>query len=136
MKLLGFDHIHFTVKDLDEAIGFYGKLGFTLVRRLDHSGESAQMSAPGGLKMDLYLAESDKPTPVYTFIHGGGFRSGDKTNIPQDMLENLLQAGISLAAINYRLSGTDPYPAAMKDCVRALDRSRHEGRLRDRSHGS
>lgn len=62
MKLLGFDHIHFTVKDLDEAIGFYRKLGFTLVRRLDHGGESAQMSAPGGLIVDLYLARAiDNP---------------------------------------------------------------------------
>jgi len=78
--------------------------------------------------MDLYLAKSDTPTPIYVFVHGGGFRSGDKSNIPQELLGEFLQAGISVAAINYRLSGTDPYPAAMEDCVRALQTLRYRAR--------
>lgn len=62
MEILGFDHIHFTVKDLDEAVEFYGKLGFTLEGRLEHGGESAQVSAPGGLIVDLHLAKAtDNP---------------------------------------------------------------------------
>ena len=57
--LLGFDHIHFTVKDLDEAIEFYRKLGFTLVRRLDHGSEAAQMLIGScGVIVDLHLAGS------------------------------------------------------------------------------
>lgn len=58
MKPLGFDHIHFTVRDLDEAVGFYGKLGFALVGRMEHGGESAQMASPGGLTIDLHLARA------------------------------------------------------------------------------
>ena len=62
MKLLGFDHIHFTVKDLDEAIEFYRILGFELMGRPDHTGESAQMKSPGGLIVDLHLAKAtDNP---------------------------------------------------------------------------
>jgi catechol 2,3-dioxygenase-like lactoylglutathione lyase family enzyme len=58
MKPFGFDHIHFTVRDLDEAVGFYGKLGFVLVGQMEHGGESAQMASPGGLKIDLHLARA------------------------------------------------------------------------------
>jgi catechol 2,3-dioxygenase-like lactoylglutathione lyase family enzyme len=62
MEILGFDHIHFTVKDLEEAIEFYRRLGFELLGRLDHAGESAQMRAPGGLIVDLHPAKAtDNP---------------------------------------------------------------------------
>jgi len=62
MEILGFDHIHFTVKNLNEAIEFYGALGLELLGRLDHAGESAQMRAPGGLIVDLHLAKAtDNP---------------------------------------------------------------------------
>ena len=78
--------------------------------------------------LDLYLAESAEPAPLYVFIHGGGFSGGDKANIPPELLGRLLNAGISVSAINYRLSGTDPYPAAMKDSVRALQFLRHKAK--------
>lgn len=58
MKPLGFDHIHFTVRDLDEAVGFYEKLGFVLLGRMEHGGESAQMTSPVGLMIDLHLARA------------------------------------------------------------------------------
>lgn len=78
--------------------------------------------------IDLYLVESDAPAPLYIFIHGGGFSGGDKGNIPQDLLEILLENGISVAAINYRLSGTDPYPAAMHDSTYALQFLRYNAK--------
>ena len=31
--------------------------------------------------LDLYLAKSDKPTPLVLYIHGGGFRGGDKRTL-------------------------------------------------------
>ena len=52
----------------------------------------------------------------------------DKSNISQELLEGFLQAGISVAAINYRLSNTDPYPAAMADCVHSLQLLRYRTR--------
>ncbi len=59
MKILGLDHIHFAVKDLEESIEFYTKLGFGLERRLDHNGASAQMRiSPDDIVMDLHLARS------------------------------------------------------------------------------
>lgn len=59
MKVKGLDHIHFTVRDLEEAIVFYEKLGFKLERRLDHDGESAQLRiSPGGVVIDIHLAKT------------------------------------------------------------------------------
>ena len=59
MKNLGLDHIHITVKDLEESIEFYTKLGFELERRLDHGGASAQMRiSPGDIVIDLHMARS------------------------------------------------------------------------------
>ena len=71
-------------------------------------------------KLDLWLAKSDSPTPLVVYIHGGGFRGGDKSRVNQYMLERVLQSGISFASINYRLTGEVPYPAQMHDCARAI----------------
>ncbi|MHC4401222.1 MAG: alpha/beta hydrolase fold domain-containing protein [Planctomycetota bacterium] len=70
--------------------------------------------------VDFWQAKSDKPTPLFVWIHGGGFRGGDKASIPPDLLRGCLEAGISCASINYRLSHHAPYPAQMHDSARAI----------------
>ena len=73
---------------------------------------------------DLWLADSAKPTPLAIYIHGGGFKSGSKEKLSSANLTRLLQAGISVAAINYRLLGTHPLPTAHHDARRALQTMR------------
>jgi len=70
--------------------------------------------------LDFYHAESDKPTPVAVFIHGGGFRGGSKRNLNAGNLKELLDAGISVAAVEYRFVSDKPLPAAHHDSLRAL----------------
>ena len=70
--------------------------------------------------LDLYQAKSDKPAPVALYIHGGGFRGGSKKGVNQRVLKELLAAGISVAAIEYRLVADKPLPAAHHDSLRAL----------------
>jgi acetyl esterase len=70
--------------------------------------------------LDLWKAKADAPTPLVVFIHGGGFRAGDKSNVSPLLLEHCLKAGISVAAINYRFSQHAPYPAPMLDGCRAV----------------
>jgi acetyl esterase len=70
--------------------------------------------------LDFWQAESDQPTPLFIWIHGGGFRGGDKKSFPGELRQRCLEAGISCAAIHYRLSGEAPYPAAMHDSARAV----------------
>jgi len=70
--------------------------------------------------LDLWKANSEEPTPLVMFIHGGGFRSGSKENISALELREFLNSGISVASINYRLIPNDPLPAAFHDGRQAL----------------
>jgi len=78
--------------------------------------------------LDLFLAESNNPTPLVLYIHGGGFRSGDKDRLNQNALRSFLKAGYSVASINYRLTDVAPAPAAYLDCGRALQFLRYHAR--------
>ncbi|MHC4558041.1 MAG: alpha/beta hydrolase fold domain-containing protein [Planctomycetota bacterium] len=74
---------------------------------------------------DLYLTKSTRQAPLVLYIHGGGFRGGDKRSLNSSEARSYLNAGFSIAAINYRLTNTAPAPAAYLDCARALQFLRH-----------
>jgi acetyl esterase/lipase len=94
------------------------------------AGASAQKPAPTHRDIsygdherhviDFWVAKADRPTPVFVWIHGGGFRGGNKSSIPAALLVPCLRAGISCASIHYRLSSHAPYPAQMHDSARAI----------------
>jgi acetyl esterase/lipase len=67
--------------------------------------------------MDVWIAKSDKPTPVLVSIHGGGFRGGNKT-VSADLLRQCLDSGISVVAITYRFSSHAIAPASFLDSAR------------------
>ena len=69
---------------------------------------------------DLWLAESDTPTPLVLFIHGGGFRGGSKGQVEGRALKTLLAARISVASVEYRFIKHAKLPAAHHDCRRAI----------------
>ncbi len=71
-------------------------------------------------RLDFYQAKTQKPAPLAVFIHGGGFRGGSKNSLNRATLQELLDAGISVAALEYRLVPETPLPAAHRDCLRAL----------------
>jgi hypothetical protein len=78
--------------------------------------------------VDFYKAESDKPTPVVLFIHGGGWVNGDKSGVQNALdIAKLLKNGISVVAVQYRMvpdaqsNGVEPpvkWP--LEDARRAL----------------
>jgi acetyl esterase/lipase len=74
---------------------------------------------------DLWKAKSESPAPLVVYIHGGGFRAGDKRSLPADALKAYLDSGFAVAAVNYRLTDAAPAPAAYLDCGRALQTLRH-----------
>ena len=45
--LLGIDHIEIIVRDVDESVDFYQKLGFVVLMRTTHHGGSAELQLPG-----------------------------------------------------------------------------------------
>ncbi len=72
------------------------------------------------MKLDFWRADSETPTALFVWIHGGGFRGGDKAPANPALLETFLKAGISVVPINYRLTGIGPYPMQMHDSARAI----------------
>lgn len=78
--------------------------------------------------MDVWVAQSDKPTPLVFYLHGGGWAAQDKTDIHQHLdVRAFLNAGISVASVNYRLlqdanaaNVTPPLQWPMIDAARSL----------------
>ena len=70
--------------------------------------------------LDLWQAKSTHPAPLVIYIHGRGFMAGDKSQVEGRLLDECRQAGISVASINYRLSGEALAPAAQHDSARAV----------------
>lgn len=75
--------------------------------------------------LDFYKVESNSPTPLLFFIHGGGWVNGSKSGVSG--LRECLAAGISVVSVEYRfiqqamLAGAKPpveWP--LKDAARAL----------------
>jgi hypothetical protein len=72
-------------------------------------------------KLDFWQAKSEKPTPLVVFIHGGGFVGGDKSTYRSNpLVKQLLEKGISCAAINYRFRDHAPIQDILRDAARAV----------------
>lgn len=70
-------------------------------------------------KLDLYVPEnSESPLPLVIWIHGGGWRRGDKGMVERQLY--LLEHGFAMASINYRLSHNAKFPAQIHDCKAAI----------------
>ncbi len=85
-------------------------------------------SQAGGhlIAMDAYLWDWGSLAPAVVYIHGGGWREGDKKDVPEFLEKGLFDAGISLISVNYRLSQQAPYPAQLDDVTRAIQFVRHK----------
>ena len=80
-------------------------------------------------RFDLWPVEgAEKPTPLAIFIHGGGFRGGDKRAFSPGALKLFHEEGIAFASMNYRLSDVGPYPIMMRDAARGLQTIRHRAK--------
>ncbi|WP_224998999.1 alpha/beta hydrolase [Cesiribacter sp. SM1] len=64
-------------------------------------------------------ADKAKKLPAVLMVHGGGWRTGDKSLV-KPMAQQLAAAGYVTAAVEYRLSLEAPYPAAVHDLKAAI----------------
>ena len=80
-------------------------------------------------RFDLWsVPDAKQATPLVIYIHGGGFRGGDKRAFNGSLIDYYRERGIAFASLNYRLSDVGPYPIMMNDCARALQTIRHNAK--------
>jgi len=71
-------------------------------------------------KLDLYLPDTPDtgaPRPLIIWIHGGGWKMGDKRMC---LAARLVPQGYVVASLNYRLSQDAVFPAQLEDCKAAV----------------
>lgn len=75
-------------------------------------------------KIDVYMpAESDGPRPAVIWIHGGGWREGDKALPPNGIstfADALVEKGYVAFSCNYRLLPEHHHPAQIDDVQRVV----------------
>ncbi len=72
-----------------------------------------------GQTLDLYVPDAEKRKTALLFIHGGGFREGNKLQLA-GLAKLYAKGGFVSATMNYRLAPAFPYPAAIEDVKSAV----------------
>jgi acetyl esterase/lipase len=71
------------------------------------------------LRLDLYRApQSDAPLVLY--VHGGGWRSGDRADAGAERLAPLAACGVTVASVDYRLVPGATFPDQLHDLKGAV----------------
>src|SRR5215207_267735 len=77
------------------------------------------------LHLDLYVPASPRPAPLIVWIHGGGWKYGDKGY--HLSIRELTDRGYAIASVQYRLLWHAPWPAQIADCEEAIAWLRQNG---------
>jgi acetyl esterase/lipase len=81
----------------------------------------ARSGTPEAVALDFYraLRSDGRPAPCLLAIHGGGWNSGDRAQLPE-INHRLARQGYAVAAIDYRLAPRWRWPAPRDDVGAAL----------------
>lgn len=73
-------------------------------------------------KLDLYLPRNPASAslPLVVFIHGGGWRAGDKAGGQGNLMRFVTTGLYAGASIGYRLTNESQWPAQIHDCKAAI----------------
>ncbi len=90
----------------------------------------AQVPGFRPLVMDLHVPQGISSPPVVVWVHGGGWSEGDRRLVPlqwgqQELFQRVVDAGIALATVDYRLVGEVAPDDMVRDLVAALRYVRH-----------
>lgn len=73
------------------------------------------------LTVRLYRPSSQPGLPIVLFFHGGGFLLGNLETHDAMARELANRANAVIVAVDYRLAPEYPFPAALDDCILALE---------------
>ncbi|MBM2619552.1 alpha/beta hydrolase [Actinoplanes sp. LDG1-06] len=80
-------------------------------------------SLPGFRPLFLDLYEGGPGAPLVVFVHGGAFLGGSRSVLPpalDGLFELLPRAGLTVASVDYRLSGEEIWPGCVEDVEAAV----------------
>lgn len=77
------------------------------------------------LELEAWVPATDVAVPVVVWVHGGGYAMGDRRRTPDPqrfarLFPSVLEAGMALISIDYRLGREAVFPAAVHDGKAAL----------------
>jgi acetyl esterase/lipase len=70
--------------------------------------------------LDIYMPKGKTSFPVLIFIHGGSWRSGDRSLYPA-LANRFAKEGIGVVVPSYRLMPANPHPAQIDDANAAVE---------------
>ena len=90
--------------------------------------EGVTYAAPAGyrpLQLDVWVPASAAPPPLVVWIHGGAWLFGDRRYLPEtlrpnQLFEELINAGLAVATIDYRHALEAQFPAQLHDVKAAV----------------
>lgn len=90
---------------------------FSVERDIEYRAASDGLAAQ---HFDLYLPRAQTARGVFVFLHGGGWRVGDKAQAA-DIPEALAAAGVITVNANYTLTPDAPYPRNVEDVLAVIE---------------
>jgi len=69
--------------------------------------------------LDIYTPAAGKNLPVVVWVHGGGWRAGDKTEVASKPLA-FTRKGLVFVAVNYRFVPNVPMDAIVRDIAKSV----------------
>jgi acetyl esterase/lipase len=69
--------------------------------------------------LDVYPADADEPGPAIVFVHGGGFRLGNR-EVARRFADTFTNAGVTVISVGYRLVPEGAWPENTKDLAAGL----------------
>lgn len=94
--------------------------GIVLMTEVEYASVDQYKTLQTPLFMDVaFPSVSPDPLPVVLFIHGGGWSGGQRED-GEKFIRMLSAGGYFACSIDYRLSQTAGFPAAINDCKSAI----------------
>ena len=82
----------------------------------------ARLDGPAGhVPVRIYYPDADGPHPVHVYFHGGGWVVGSVDSHDATARAITNGVGCAVVSVDYRLAPEHPVPAAVEDCMAAVD---------------
>ncbi len=111
------DHIELIVRDVDETVAFFLKLGFALLTKTGHHGGSAEIQLPGPNQpiFEIHTATGEEHLPTPSSLD-----AGPELGMPQSDLSRGELISRVLDSTHRQPAGEEGRPSAMVDYCETL----------------